>query len=254
MLTVKLYISVINHSHDSIIIKNPTLKKLASVHVVIIKSNTPAGAELKNYCKAGNIILLESAGKKGFGANNNEIFSYSKNELGMKNDDLFLVLNPDIVISVTSIDDLIRGINTKNIDIASINLFKDSEYQIYDNSIRHYPNVLSPIRSLFGLKRNDLYDKATITTPTRIEWASGSFLLFKVDTYKKLNGFDEKYFMYFEDADICTRANKEGLNVYFFPSIKGIHYASHQNRLLFSRHFFWYLLSSVKYHCNLPLL
>ncbi|WP_369075047.1 glycosyltransferase family 2 protein, partial [Vibrio cholerae] len=50
-----------------------------------------------------------------------------------------------------------------------------------------------------------------------------------------------------EDADICTRANKNGFNVFYIPNIKAIHYASHQNRSVFSKHFIWYWCSSIRY-------
>jgi N-acetylglucosaminyl-diphospho-decaprenol L-rhamnosyltransferase len=242
-----LFISVINHNHDTLISQNETLSELSREHFVIIKSNTPAKQCLIDYCNDNSIYLFESQ-KNGFGANNNEVFRIAKSIFGMNNDDLFLVLNPDIEITLTAINNLINELKNDKVDIAAINLFLDKSLTEYDNSIRYYPKIINPIKTLLKINRKDLYDKNKIQEPIKIEWAAGSFLLFTVKSYEKLNGFDESYFMYFEDADICTRANTTGLTIKYFPNIKAIHYAFHNNRKLLSKHFLWYLRSLLKYH------
>lgn len=244
---MKLFISIINHNHDQMIISNPTLKQLAVKHNVILKSNTVPSQKLVEYCVSNHIILLQSHSINGFGANNNEVYRYAKIKLNMSDSDFFLVLNPDVEITLASIDKLISDATSLSIDIASINLYKNKDMTIYDYSIRHYPSLLSPIKSLLGIKENNVYNKEIINIPIKIEWAAGSFLLFKAASYNFLNGFDERYFMYFEDVDICRRANKNNLRVIYMPNIKAIHYTSHQNRNLLSKHFIWYLKSLVRY-------
>lgn len=243
-----LFISVINHNHDEMISGSTTLKNLAQQHTVIIKSNTKAKTSLKEYCKKAGIYLEQGNSFKGFGANNNEVFNIAKTSFGMREKDYFLVLNPDVEISREAVSLLLAELEHTPADISAINLFRDKAMTEYDNSIRHYPKLLNPFKTLLGLPRKDIYNKELIKKPTNIDWAAGSFLLFKALAYEKLNGFDEKYFMYFEDADICTRANIKGYKVMYFPKIKAVHFASHQNRKLFSKHFIWYLSSKFRYH------
>lgn len=245
-----LFISVVNHNHDEMISANDTLKNLAQKHTVIIKSNTEAKTCLQQYCQKSGIHLIQGSSFKGFGANNNEVFKVAKASFNMCNEDYFLVLNPDIEISLESISSLLTELQHTPADISAINLFRDKAMTEYDNSIRHYPKLLNPFKTLLGLPRKDIYNKELIKKPTNIDWAAGSFLLFKALAYEKLNGFDEKYFMYFEDADICTRANIKGYKVMYFPKIKAVHFASHQNRKLFSKHFIWYLSSQFRYHSD----
>ena len=57
-------------------------------------------------------------------------------------------------------------------------------------------------------KNKTIIDKFSLNEESFTDWAAGSLLLFSADTYKKLNGFDEKYFMYCEDIDICYRYKK----------------------------------------------
>lgn len=233
--------------------ENDTLKNLAQKYTVIIKSNTEAKTCLKQYCQKSGIHLIQGSSFKGFGANNNEVFQVARNTFGMCDDDFFLVLNPDIEINTEAVAELLERHKKTAADISAINLFKDRAMIEYDYSIRHYPKLLNPLKALLRIPRHDLYDKAVIQNPVKIDWAAGSFLLFKVSCYSSLKGFDEKYFMYFEDADICTRANLKGHNVVYFPNIKAVHFASHQNRKLFSKHFIWYCGSSIRYHLKFKM-
>lgn len=55
-------------------------------------------------------------------------------------------------------------------------------------------------------------------------WVSGAALLIKKDLFQKLGGFDEKFFMYFEDIDLCRRANKLGYEIIYYPEFTVKHF------------------------------
>lgn len=61
---------------------------------------------------------------------------------------------------------------------------------------------------------------------TRVDFVSGGFMMVKKEVFKKLNGFDENFFMYMEDMDFCVRAKKMGFLTYFTPDAV-IEHASH---------------------------
>ncbi|HAS3607715.1 TPA: glycosyltransferase family 2 protein [Vibrio cholerae] len=245
---MKLYISVINHGHDELITSRDTLAALAKNYTVVLRSNTPPTDTLTHYCMNAGIHLIHDGHTKGFAANNNAVFEHCQNKLGITNKDYFLALNPDVDVTTESIEKLLSLSIARDSDISAINLFRDEALTEYDNSIRRHHKLLSPIKSLLGMKRTDVYDKDAISEPIDIDWAAGSFLLFKVDSYRKLGGFDEKYFMYFEDADICRRANQLGQKVVYFPKIRAVHTAALKNRNLLSKHTIWYMCSLIKYH------
>ncbi len=245
-----LFISVVNHNHDEMICENPTLKELAIEHTVLLKSNTQATSKLQNYCKNNGIILIQGTETKGFGANNNEVFNYAEQLLTLSEDDYFLVLNPDVEISLEVINRLLSTITANGYAISTINLFRNKAMTEYDNSIRRFPSILNPIKTLLKIKRTDHYDKNKITEPMTVDWAAGSFLLFKYDAYKQLNGFDERYFMYFEDVDICRRAKRKNIFIYYIPDIKAVHYASYSNRVIISKYSLFYFKSLIKYQLS----
>lgn len=62
-------------------------------------------------------------------------------------------------------------------------------------------------------------------SPTTVDWVSGAVLAARRGTLKKLDGLDERFFMYFEDADLCRRAREAGWLVYYLPNIKITHEA-----------------------------
>ncbi|MGF1714575.1 glycosyltransferase family 2 protein [Photobacterium chitinilyticum] len=242
------YISIISHNNDQMIIDNYELTSLTERCRVIVKSNTPASTQLIQHCEKHNITLINSDYGLGFGANNNFVFSYVSEHFDLKENDFFLVMNPDVVITLESMNTLINEAERYASTISTINLYRDKDYSEYDQSIKHFPSILTPLKAKFTKIREDTYNKDMIDTPVCIDWAAGSFLLFKASIYRELDGFDESFFMYFEDVDLAKRAKKKNISLTYFPNIKAVHFASYQNRKIFSKNFLWYINSFLKYH------
>lgn len=57
----------------------------------------------------------------------------------------------------------------------------------------------------------------------KVDWISGGFMMIRQDIFKKLEGFDEHFFMYMEDMDICYRAGIKGWATYFYPKACVVH-------------------------------
>lgn len=244
---MNVFISVISHGHSDLIKNIGCLEILSKKYSVILKSNVKEN--IQEYCAVNDILHLNEEYNLGFGENNNYIFNHCC-QIGMKSDDIFIVLNPDVKITVEAIDNLVSSMQENKSNISAINLFKDENQKVYDNSIRKFPNASDFLFSFLGIKNRTLIDKRKINTPCAIDWAAGSFLAFTKSHFESLNGFDEKYFMYCEDIDICYRSFLKGEKTIFFPHIKAIHFAKHANRSVFSKHFYWHIKSIVRYLCK----
>ena len=247
-MTFSGYISVISHDNDLLIVENDVLSKLAKRFRVVVKSNTKATQELRGYCKRNNITLIDSAFGLGFSANNNYVFKYCRSNLYMSDQDYFLVLNPDVIVTARAVSNLVRKAMLEGWSLSTINLYSDEGMQIPELSIKKFPKILTPVKAVLSRSRDDVYDKSKIYEPVSVDWAAGSFLLFKSSVFSKLDGFNEKYFMYFEDVDLCRRAHAEGMKIMYDPEISAVHHASYKNRDIFSKHFWWYLRSFFRYH------
>lgn len=73
------------------------------------------------------------------------------------------------------------------------------------------------------------------------EWLSGSNMLIRTAAFKEMNGFDEDFFLYFEDTDLCWRLNKAKWKCLFVPQakIKHIGNASTQGKLAIWRSYYY---------------
>lgn len=248
---VRLFISTVSHNSDQMIVENNVLASLSADFEVIIKCNTKCTQKLYSVKKNSKIHIIDDYYYRGFGENNNIVFEYCRNNLDMKHDDYFLLLNPDVVIDAVTVRDLMKRAVERCDDISTINLYKDLEFKKTEGSIRRFPSVFTPLIA-FLLKRNpDEYDKSSIHHQISVDWAAGSFLLFKASVYEHLDGFNEKFFMYFEDVDICRRAWKKGYKIIYHPDLQATHFGAYQNRKILTKNFAWYIRSYISYHTGL---
>ena len=70
--------------------------------------------------------------------------------------------------------------------------------------------------------------------PTAVDWIAGTCMAVRRRTLEEIGGMDERFFMYFEDADLCRRARDAGWLVYYLPQVEVLHHsgASSGNRPL----------------------
>jgi GT2 family glycosyltransferase len=82
--------------------------------------------------------------------------------------------------------------------------------------------------------------------PIDVDWLAGIFILFRRDAFAAIQGFDERYFMYCEDADLCARLRMSGYSVRLVPGSVIVHRAqraSHR-RLRYS---YWHIRSLIRF-------
>lgn len=74
----------------------------------------------------------------------------------------------------------------------------------------------------------------------RVDWVSGACLFVRRDNFFEVNGFDENFFMYFEDMDFCTRIRSKGKKIAYFPKYSVVHFSgkSNSSRSLQKKYYF----------------
>ncbi len=78
------------------------------------------------------------------------------------------------------------------------------------------------------------------------EWVAGMFMLFRSRDFQDLGGFDEQFFLYYEDVDICVRAWQKGMRILACPQVSVIHDARRDSRRSL-RHLRWHLGSMARF-------
>jgi N-acetylglucosaminyl-diphospho-decaprenol L-rhamnosyltransferase len=71
-----------------------------------------------------------------------------------------------------------------------------------------------------------------LTGPAAVDWVSGTCMTVRRRVLEEIGPMDERFFMYFEDADLCRRAREAGWLIYYLPQVEVLHHsgASSQNR------------------------
>jgi N-acetylglucosaminyl-diphospho-decaprenol L-rhamnosyltransferase len=100
--------------------------------------------------------------------------------------------------------------------------------------------VLTP----WQLLRRALGDRAPAGAD--YDWLAGMFLLVRSDAFRASGGFDERYFMYSEDAELCLRLQLRGGRIRQVPAARVVHAAQRASRRSW-QHFRWHVTSLLRY-------
>lgn len=172
----------------------------------------------------------------GFGKGNNFV-------LPLLNSKYHAIVNPDVLLKEDSFSKIIKYLESDDsIGMCIPNIENESgkrqlvyrkELTLIDMFIRMFCRRLFSKRFADHTLQNMDYSK-----PFQVPFGQGSFLVIKTELFKQLNGFDDGFFMYIEDADLCKRVNKVSKLMYF-PYTTIIHKwqkGSHKNKKLFKIH------------------
>jgi len=246
---MRIFISVVSHFHHDIIINLGALKQLAKFEQVeVICRDNHAIKKLKNYCKKYNVHYLPNQKMQGFATNNNENYCYAKQHLNLKDEDYFVLLNPDVFLKTKDIEIFIDTLQQSDIDLGVANLFLDREEIVHDDNIRRYPTFLNFIKTYLFNDRSTMVNRNKPLDRNVKYWASCSFMIVNARIYAQLEGLDERYYMYCEDVDFCYRAkNKLGIKLTYLEQVHAVHFRHRCSKQFFSKYFFWHVCSVFKY-------
>jgi len=243
-----IFISIVSHNHFELIRSIGALLKFKdSKQLTVILRDNVGEPGFETWCESLGFYYFRNQKSFGFGENNNLNFSVAEN-LGMSSNDYFLTVNPDIDCAEENIIKVKNNMLQNNVGLATLNLFLDNTFTEFDPCVRKFPKMKDFTSSfLFGIN-NSIIDKNRLDSLSYVDWFAGSFMMFRASHYKRLNGFDEKYFMYCEDLDICWRYHQEfGSKVVLFKDIYAVHYARKNSQKIFSIHFLWHFKSCIRY-------
>lgn len=227
--------------------KNTSKKINKQIYIVDNSCLKKEDKEVKDFCKNiskyKDVKYIDVGKNLGFGKGHNYVIK----ELNSK---YHAIVNPDVLLEEDAFSKIISYLD-KNEDIGMCipNITDEDgnrqpvyrlELTIFDMFIRMFCKGLFNKRKEKHTMQNMDYSK-----PFQVPFGQGSFLVIRTDLFKKLKGFDDNFFMYLEDADLCKRVN-EVSKLMYFPDATVIHKwekGSHKDKTLFRHH-----LNSMKYY------
>ncbi|MCL6570982.1 MAG: glycosyltransferase family 2 protein [Bacillus sp. (in: Bacteria)] len=238
----KVAISIVTYNSQHIFKVLDNLKKEfgqeSPFRFIIFDNNSTEEykTRLKEYLNFVDITFYQENKGFGFGHNYNLLQATEK---------YFLVFNPDIIlvredllkmIELIDRDESIALLVPKvlNSDGTTQHLMRE-RISVFDYALRFIPFQF--VKKLFT-KRLSSYELRNIANDRDVDilFGSGCFMLLRGDDYKEVGGFDERYFMYFEDNDICRELKKRNKRIVYTPFSQVVHYyerGSHKNSNLF---------------------
>ena len=245
---MRIIISTISHNHYEMIAKLNSLAQLAeNEDVTVICRDNTGDARLREYCSAHEIIYIENRYSCGYAVNNNLNFVYYREHVEPQDDDYFVLFNPDVELTPTTIQELRKSLTDKPQGILAGNLFLDEDFTTTDDNIRRYPRLYQFAKTYLLGNRSTMIDRKQGLPEDGRYWASGAFIAINAPLYKKLGGLDERYYMYCEDIDFCYRASKAGIPVELVEDVKAIHWRQRDSKKMFSKFFVWHVSSVFRY-------
>ena len=184
--------------------------------------------------------ILRNKRPAGFAHNQNQALRSAQGKY-------FCVLNPDVVFEEAVLDPLLAGLEAGVADlIAPLVVNADGELQ---DSFRSLPTPIETIRRRLPSYRFESLP-IQVDGVIRPDWMAGIFLLMPAHVFHQLGGFDERYRIYFEDVDFCTRARLAGMKLAVDPRLRIRHEAQRASR---KRFFFLliHLISAVRFFTSM---
>jgi N-acetylglucosaminyl-diphospho-decaprenol L-rhamnosyltransferase len=200
----------------------------SAVTVVVADNDSSDPAELRAMTEHEGATFLELGTNNGYGsAANSAVASLGPDHRWI------LVSNPDAVLSPGALDTLIATARTAD-DIGAVGpAILETDGSVYP-SARRIPSLRTGIgHALFAnvWKTNPwsrrYHQDGDLSSRRDAGWLSGACVLVRRDVFDRLGGFDEGYFMYFEDVDLGWRIGRAGYRNVYEPAARVTHIGAH---------------------------
>ena len=173
--------------------------------------------------------FIKNAKNYGFSAGNNIGIRFALEKMA----DYIFLLNNDAILEKNTLSKLVGIAERKKAGIFSP-LIYDRENRIWFAG--------GKIKWL-KMKTVHKSQAAKDTKPYLTDYISGCAMLIKKEVFKKIGLFSEDYFLYYEDADFCIRAKKNGFECMVVPSAKTTHFEKSESDL--SNKIYWLVISGL---------
>jgi len=233
---------VVNHEAGDALLECVASLRAEGVADVIVVDNASSDGSAENLASADDKVRLVQTGtNRGYGAAANRGVDVSAL-------DLVLVSNSDVSVHSGALSALIEVLDADpTLAIVGPRILEPDGTRY--PSARRFPSLLDAAgHAVLGdlvptnrFTRRYRLGYLDVNDVTDVDWVSGACFLARRRALDELHGFDESYFMYAEDTDLCWRARRAGWGVVFVPGaavthLQGVSTARRPYRMLVAHH------------------
>ncbi len=235
-----------NNTDISIIIVNYKVKEYISnllnsiskakndlnLEVFVVDNNSQDGSIEYLRSRFPDVIYIENEENVGFGKANNQAIHLAEGKY-------CLIINPDTLVSEDTFSTMVKHMDKNPMCGAVGCKILNPDGTFAPESKRSVPTIWSSFTKALGL--STIFSESKIFGEYYLNWIdedesakvpvlSGSFMFWRTDVLKKLGGFDERFFMYGEDIDLCYRIEETDYHINYEPTTSIIHYKGESSR------------------------
>ena len=204
-----------------------------NIEIIVVDNASVDGSQTMVKKKFPNVILIENHQNLGFAKANNKALKIARGNY-------ILILNPDTLIQEDTLL-VLKNFLDEHPDVSAAGcklINPDGSFQVA--SRRSIPTPWVAFTKIVGLSRvfpkSKLFGRYNMTyvspdLASEVDVLSGSLMMVRSDILKKVGYFDEDYFMYGEDIDLCYKIKKIGGKIYYTPRTKAIHYKGESTKI-----------------------
>lgn len=233
---------VVNHESGAALLSCVASLRREGVEDVVVVDNasTDASTDVLNERDPGARVV-RSGRNLGYGAGVNR-------GLALLDEELVLVCNPDVVVHAGAVSVLAQALSEEPGAAVAGPCILETDGRRYP-SARRFPSwadaaghaLLSPFLPDNRFTRRYKMTGLDTSKISSVDWVSGACFLARGAALSALGGFDERYFMYLEDTDLCWRARRAGYDVLYVPGaevehVQGVSTARRPYRMLVAHH------------------
>ncbi len=187
------------------------------------------------------IKLLANPVPLGFAANQNQAFRHA-------NGRYFCVINPDIRFTSNPFTTLIACLEDSRVGVVAPAVVGAGG--ALEDSARRFPTPIVILQKFLGQKFKQDYplDKELIYP----DWVAGMFMVFTRRVFEQVAGFDKRYFLYYEDVDICARMRLLGYWTVVCPRVSVVHEAQRRSHRSL-KYLHWHLRSMIRFFLSFAI-
>lgn len=222
-----LTVSIVSHGQGTIAqrVLDDLAQEGEALRRVIVTRNVPEAWTPHLAHPSAELVVIDHAAPRGFGANHNAAFTRCDTPF-------FAALNPDLMLGGARLSRLLPRFDDETLGALT---------PLIVNPAGAREDFARDLMTLRNLVRRRLH-----RPPGRITWVAGICLLLRAKTLRAIGGFDEAFFMYCEDVDLCDRLALAGWNIGIDEDVCVTHDARRRS-LRDPRHFAWHVQSLLRY-------
>jgi N-acetylglucosaminyl-diphospho-decaprenol L-rhamnosyltransferase len=190
------------------------------LQVLIVDNGSGDGSAEAAIREHPEMVLLRNRENRGFAAAANQGIRATDSEF-------VLLINPDAELIVGTLERFLKVARDHPRAGAIGALVRDPDGAVYPSARRIPSFAQGSVHTLVGFVRpNNRFTQAykmldwDRRSERRVDWVSGSSMLLRRQGLNEVGLFDEAYFMYAEDMDLCTRLNEAGWETWFSPELE----------------------------------